>query len=636
MASRYSTAVFFVPYNKKKIQPKNSFVPRWPKYQDSIFQTKNSQKDSRFLMCLLSFTSGKTVEAILDCGAETSVFPNSVAISTQEIQPSSKYVELQTGGTTILAELTFPFYAKIGGLLNTVKIPRAAIAPEGTFNYVLLGQDFLEENNCILDFRNKMMTIGKPNGEQENLNCNENLSQEKTELALEEMIKALCLEFSDIFCEDDRRLPRIGASVTPMPVILLDPSKKVYHKNRKHSAEENDEIRSTVERLLDANIIEPCATNGWCNEVLFVPKKDGSKRMCIDFTTLNANTKKDVLGMPLIDNILQDVSQGKIFSALDMISGYHQVLLEPNAREYSTFRSPLGLFRYKRIPFGMSNAPRHFQKVVNETLKVPIEKGFVRCYLDDIVVYSENAKDHIKHLNETFKCLRNRRWRLKTKKCIFGSLTIPLLGFQITHRKIFSQPSKLCYIDQLATPSTIADLRSQLGLLSFFRRFLSNFAPKANNWYQRISRYQLHKDEDFVWSVEDQNLHDELKAAISSVNAKASPPDPKKELHLFSYFSSDGLAGALALKEKEVLEIALFASRSTTAAEKKYGESMGQFAAVVWMIEKHRPWLRQSHGGVVIHISKESGFACFDKAPNQTISKWLSILLEFKFEICFE
>ena len=212
--------------------------------------------------------------------------------------------------------------------------------------------------------------------------------------------------------------------------------------------------------------------------ILFVPKKDGRWRMCVDYRALNKQTVKDRFPLPRIDELLERLGKARVFSALDLASGYHQIGVEPGSIEKTAFRTSRGHYEFIVMPFGLMNAPSVFQRLMNQIFAE--ELGiFVLVYLDDILIFSETVEQHWQHLRDALARLRKAKLYGRIHKCTFLKPQVEYLGFDVSAEGIKPSASKVQAILEWPTPETPRDVRSFLGMCSFYRRFIRGFSNIA-------------------------------------------------------------------------------------------------------------------------------------------------------------
>jgi len=243
---------------------------------------------------------------------------------------------------------------------------------------------------------------------------------------IEEMLQ----EFSDILSGLPEGLPPSRA--TDHRINLVPGSSVPVSRIYPLSGAQLAELRAQLQELLERGFIRP-STSPYGSPILFVPKKDGGWRLCIDYRAINRITIKNSHPLPRIDEMFEQLHGSTIFSKLDLASGYHQIRMHEDSIEKTAFKTKYGHYEYVVMPFGLTNAPATFQCVMNSIL-APYLDRFVIVYLDDILVYSKNQDEHIRHLRTVLQVLREHKFYCKRSKCLFGVSQVEYLGHLLTPR----------------------------------------------------------------------------------------------------------------------------------------------------------------------------------------------------------
>ena len=277
-------------------------------------------------------------------------------------------------------------------------------------------------------------------------------------------------EFSDLFPEQlpkGRPPKREVEFEIKLEEGAVPPNKPPYRLSPK----EHDELQAQIDDLLAQGHIRP-SQSPYGAPVLFVPKKDGRWRMCVDYRALNKQTIRDRYPLPRIDDLLDRLGKAKHFTTLDLASGYHQIAVKEQDIPKTAFRTQRGQFEFLVMPFGVANAPATFQRMMNSLFKEELD-AFVLVYLDDILVFLQMLEDHIRHIRTALQKMRDAKFFARLHKCSFFQEKVEYLGFDVSRNGVQPSPEKVRTVVEWPQPQSVKDVRSFLGLAGFYRRFIA-------------------------------------------------------------------------------------------------------------------------------------------------------------------
>jgi len=344
------------------------------------------------------------------------------------------------------------------------------------------------------------------------------------------------------------------------------------------------EMEGMISQMLEQGVIQE-SSSPWASPVVLVAKKDGTNRFCVDYRRLNSVTKMDTFPLPRIDDSLDLLANTAYFSTLDLASGYWQVAMSAESREKTAFCSHSGHYEFNVMPFGLCNAPATFQRLM-ETVLAGLTRKKCVVYLDDILVMGSSFEEHLDNLTEVLQRLRQAGLRLKPTKCHLAKKSVMYLGYVVSHDGITTDPEKVKSVRNFPTPSSIKQLRSFLGLASYYRRFINGFSKVAAPLFA-LTR----KDAMFVWNDKCHGAFVQLKELLTSAPVLVFP-DFQREFVLETDASGLGLGAVLAQEQKSghTAPIA-FASRTLQKHEQAYGVTELEALGVVWAVKHFRPYL---------------------------------------------
>ncbi|KAL0556560.1 hypothetical protein IC582_005074 [Cucumis melo] len=293
------------------------------------------------------------------------------------------------------------------------------------------------------------------------------------------------------------------------------------------------ELKVQLQELLDKGFIRP-SVSPWGAPVLFVKKKDGSMRLCIDYRELNKVTVKNRYPLPRIDDLFDQLQGATIFSKIDLRSGYHQLRIRDSSIPKTAFRSRYEHYEFIVMSFGLTNALAIFMDLMNRVFKDFLD-SFVIVFIDDILIYSKTEAEHEEHLHQVLETLRANRLYVKFSKCEFWLKKVSFLGHVVSSEGVSVDPAKIEAITNWPRSSTVSEIRSFLGLAGYYRRFVEDFSRIASPLTQ-LTR----KGTPFVWSSACESSFQELKQKLVTAPV-LTVPDGSGSFVIYSDASKKGL-----------------------------------------------------------------------------------------------
>ncbi|KAJ9505134.1 hypothetical protein QJQ45_013443 [Haematococcus lacustris] len=358
------------------------------------------------------------------------------------------------------------------------------------------------------------------------------------------------------------------------------PNRPVYRM----SQEELDELKRQLDELLVKGYIRP-STSPFGSAVLFVRKKDGSLRLCVDYRALNQLTIKNRYPLPRIDDLLDQLAGARVFSKIDLKSGYHQIRVAEADIHKTAFRTRYGHYEYTVMPFGLCNAPATFQRLMNDIFRPHLDQ-FVLVYLDDILIYSRSEAEHQEHLRTVLGLLRQHQLYANLSKCAFFLPSMDFLGHIISAAGIHPDPAKIRAMVEWPVPRNLNDLRSFLGSANYYRRHIHHHAhlilPLTN---------LLKAETPWSWGPEQQEAFERVKAALAS-NPVVRPPDFSRPFTVKTDASLYAIGAVLSQRDDNGAEyVVAYESRKLQPAEINYPTHDRELLAVVHALNLWRHYL---------------------------------------------
>ena len=453
---------------------------------------------------------------------------------------------------------------------------------------------------------------------------------EKLQQEAKEMLK----RNAKVFSKNDMDMGRTNLVKHHIKLTDPVPFKEAY---RRIPPQMYNEVKTHLQEMLDLSAIRP-SNSPWASAIVLVRKKDGRLRFCIDLRKLNNRTVKVAYSLPRIESILDSLGGAQIFSTLDLKAGYWQVEMAEECKAYTAFTcGPLGFYECDTMPFGATNAPATFQRLMHDCLG-ELNMNWCIVYLDDIIIFSDTKEEHLKRLEAVFQKLCAAGLKLKPSKCFFFREEIEYLGHVVSGKGISTNPKKVEAVAKWPTPKTVYDIRSFLGFVGYYRRFIKNFSKITKPIREVITGLENQskrtaKKTYIEWTDAADTAFEHLKAMCVSTPILAYP-DYQLPFTLHTDSSTDGLGAVLYQKQDGKLRVIAYASRSVSKAESNYPAHKLEFLALKWAVcEKFHEYLYGSKSFEVFTDNNPLTYVLTSAKLDACGQGWVAKLANYNFSI---
>ena len=434
------------------------------------------------------------------------------------------------------------------------------------------------------------------------------------------MAKLLC-EFENVFMSPDG-----GLGLTKLVKHRIDTGDNAPIKQppRRLPIAKRDEVEKEVTKMLEQGIIEE-SDSPWASPVVLVTKKDGSTRFCVDYRKLNEITRKDAYPLPRIDDSLDSLSGASWFCTLDFASGFHQVTNDEKDCQKTAFVTRKGLYQFKVMPFGLTNAPATFERLMELVLRgLQWEKCLV--YIDDVIVFGKGFDETLDNLREVLNRFKGENLKLKPKKCHLFRKSVTFLGHLVTADGIMCDPEKVEAVRDWPRPSNVNEVRSFLGLASYYHRFIPQFitvAPPLTNLTKLKVKYN--------WSDSCEESFSRLKQLLVSSLVLAYPNGSGKFL-LDTDTGDYGIGVDLSQIQWDDEKVTAYASKTLSKTQRNYCTTKKELLAVVTFAKQFKHYL---YGRKFLIRTDHASLRWLKnfKDVEGMLARWLSVLDTFDYEM---
>jgi transposase InsO family protein len=438
---------------------------------------------------------------------------------------------------------------------------------------------------------------------------------EKTSLA------ALLTKYQDVFSkapEDLGQTDRVKHSID------TGTAKPIRQAPRRLPIGKRDTEKQEIDKMLERGVIEP-SNSAWSSPIVLVTKKDGSTRFCVDYRSLNDVTVKDAYPLPRVDDCLDALSGAKWFSCMDLNSGFWQIALDERDKEKTSFATTQGLYQFKVMPFGLVNAPSTFQRLMEDVLR-GIQWTESLLYMDDIITPGQSVQHSLTRLENVFKRLLENHLKFKPSKCVFFQKSVNVLGHTVSEAGIHTEISKIAAVKEWPEPKNTKEIRSFLGLASYYRKFVKGFADIARPLHKLSEKYAK-----FNWTNDCQEAFDRLKEALTTAPILAYPKVGCR--FILDTDASDKAVGAVLSQEQDGHECVIaYMSKTMNKHEQTYCITRKELLAVVVALRNFHTYL---YGQDILLRTDNAAVSWMRnlKIPTGQTARWLQELSTYNLAV---
>lgn len=572
-----------------RVHPKGSPENCGKKISSITSSVRKDFNDKRVMI------NGEEFYALIDTGSQCSMVRRTKA---EKLKGDRKICSLRIsgvcGGSRVLTEAM-----DVKMVIDDIDFSIVLyVADDDVFaSDLIIGNDIFDKNNVRLvvdenDQRFECLTVAQTTISVNNINVEKEIEHGEISVSEKIELSEIVNEYRDVFGVE---ISEIGLTNAMRMKIELMTTEPIVSKPYRLPEPKKVAVSEMINELLANDIIRK-STSEYASPIVLVKKKNGNDRLCIDYRRINQHMVKEIFPTPNIEERLQEVLKFKIFTVLDLNSGYYQILIEESCRKYTAFVTPDGLYEFKRMPFGLKNAPAVFQRLM-ALIREKAEKGDVIHYMDDIVIGADSVDDMFQKIKRVFGVLRELNLTINIRKCSFVKESVEFLGHKIHPAGMSPGRVKTAAILEFATPKSITEVRQFLGLSGYFRKFVPGYALIS-----QPLRFLLRKDVKFYWHDEQETALQQLKTYLTTSPVLVGYiSNAEHQIHTDA--SSVGLAGVLLQEEDGIWKPVAYYSRSTTTDEKKFHSYELETLAVVETLERFRYYVYGKQFTVVTDCS---------------------------------
>lgn len=444
------------------------------------------------------------------------------------------------------------------------------------------------------------------------------LSQEN-----QERLRGVMLKYPDLFILSPYEIGTI--QLPPAKINIADPN-PVRAPRYRYPPAAQETIHKMLEEMEQKGIIEP-STAAWLSPIVLVRKSDGSTRMCLDYRAVNTHLAADIYPLPRLEELVEMAAGHQYYATLDLKEAYYQVTLHEDSRDITTFSDGISLHRFRKLPFGLSCSPAIFSRQISQILSPLIKQGWVKNYLDDVILWASNFEQLINRLETLFLTLSESGVKLNAAKCNIGHPQVKFLGHIVSKEGCKPDPANVEAVVKMQSPKKVKEVRRFLGMCGFYRKHIHNFAKIATP-LTNLTRTGIM----FKWTEECQRAFETLKEKLVEAPVLVRA-DLEKEFIVTTDASNTHVGGVLSQLQEDGTNAAIgYFSRKLKSAETRYSATDKEALGVVLTCRHFQHYLWNKKFTVLTdHQPLVSIFKRKTKSPR--MNRWILEIREYIFEI---
>ncbi len=619
---RRRTNYYSRPFNKQ-LNKNSSFIKIPKSYAEGIHSISESLP-RKLLKTEATITQGeknsqrRTCWVLVDSGASENFLSTNI-VKKLGLKSESLHqqiaVQLADGSSFRIKEMVKNANIEFPGFSGKT---RFLILPQLKQDCIL-GMPWLEEYQPLIDWKKKIINFSAKEIPRSLLQLEENIKKKNNEDRFKERRERIIKEYKDVFPEC------LPPGLPPKreqdhKIDLEGGVKGVAKPAYKMSPSDSEELRKQLDELLKAGFIQS-STSSFAAPVLFVKKKDGTSRMCIDYRNLNKITLKNKFAMPRTEELFDQLHGARIFSKLDLRSGYHQIRMSEKDVHKTAFITKFGHFEFKVLPFGLTNAPATFQALMLDVLRDFLDQSVV-VFLDDILIYSKNEEEHEKIVKKVLEELRKHKLFATLKKCEFFKEEVQFIGHKISKNGVAVEEAKIKVINEWPTLKNVDEVRRFLGLANYYRKFIKDFSAIAQPLTDKLS-----PKNQWSWGEKEDKAFKELKEKLSRTPVLITA-DPTKPFILNCDASGTAVGAVLQQDQGNGYQPIAFLSKKLNEAEKHYPVHEQELLAAIIAL---KTWRHYVYGSDLTVVTDHQSLVYFQTQENLSSRqrRWNEFLSQF-------